>query len=59
MLYTLYLFCNNTRSPTTLGVRKLQSLGYHVVLFASSYWRVTHTHTDRQTQWHRHTMTAK
>ena len=48
------------RSPTPLGVRQLQSLGYHVVLFQRvcmilrlavliQYRRVTDRHTDRQT----------
>ena len=45
------------RPPTTLGVRKLESLGYHVALFASSYVfavliqyrRVTDTHTHTHT----------
>jgi len=37
--------------PTNFGVRKLESLGYHVVLFALllavliQYRRVTHRHT--------------
>jgi len=28
---------NGSRPPTNFGVRKLDSLGYHVVLFAWSY----------------------
>ena len=31
-------FRGRGRPPTTLGVTKLESLGYHVALFASSYF---------------------
>ena len=42
--------------PTTFGVRKLDSLGYHVVLFAWSYKRFD-TIPARNTQTDRHTHT--
>jgi len=43
--------------PTTLGVRKLESLGYHVALFAVliQYRRVTDRQTDTHTHTHTHT----
>jgi len=41
------------RPPTYFGIKKLDSLGYHVVLCVIlrlavliQYWRVTHTQTD-------------
>ena len=50
-------FGGGGRPPTTVGVRKLDSLGYHVALFALilrlavliRYRRVTDRQTDRQT----------
>jgi len=44
---------NGGHPSTTLGVRKLESRGYHVVLFALSYIRLTvliqYRVSDRQT----------
>jgi len=47
------LYIMGGRPPTTVGVRKLESLGYHVALFAWSYvepsWHNTGPACDRQT----------